>query len=217
LSPFLATLVNGNFKKLETEAGTVPFKIQGEEFDQMYILVDGIYPRYSRFVRGITVPVTQEQKTYTSWQEGARKDVERSYGVMQAKFQWIDRPIHMHNQEAIALRVASCLIMHNMCVSDRVMDGDCRATYKPDNSHVRPKTKVANPADLLAIQGPTDPADRAQVCIRNAPACVKKLLTERDEWHRLDNTYEHARLMKALLEQSNTESAKKLRKRKKGT
>jgi hypothetical protein len=61
--------VNGNFKKLETEAGKfVPFTIQGEEFDQMYMLcrrnLSSVNFRFVPWDHG--KPVTQEQKTYMS-------------------------------------------------------------------------------------------------------------------------------------------------------
>ena len=62
LSPFLATLVDGSFAKLEHKAGTVPFDIDQEQFDKLFILVDGIYPSYSRFVKGMKEPLTVREK-----------------------------------------------------------------------------------------------------------------------------------------------------------
>jgi hypothetical protein len=55
LSPLLDRMVDGSFHKLEKEANVVPFKIDNEEFKQTWITVDGIYPAYSRFVRGIKI------------------------------------------------------------------------------------------------------------------------------------------------------------------
>ena len=75
LSNLPELLTNGTFEDLEKRAGTVPFKILQEEFERMFILVDGIYPPYSRFVKGIKDPNTQQEKYYTKWQEGARKDI----------------------------------------------------------------------------------------------------------------------------------------------
>jgi hypothetical protein len=50
---------------------------------RVFFLADGIYPLYSRFVRGIKKePATRKEKNYTSWQKGARKDVERTFGVL---------------------------------------------------------------------------------------------------------------------------------------
>ena len=58
----------------------------------------------------------------TTWQEAKRKDIERTFGVLQGKFQWIARPIQLLVQlEDISKRLGTCLILHNMTVSDRVM------------------------------------------------------------------------------------------------
>jgi hypothetical protein len=39
-------------------------KIGDEEFDKLFFLVDGIYPRYVRFVKSYRVPITAEQKRF---------------------------------------------------------------------------------------------------------------------------------------------------------
>ena len=44
LSPFVESLTDGTFVNLEKEAGVVPFLLDDETFDKMFILVDGIYP-----------------------------------------------------------------------------------------------------------------------------------------------------------------------------
>lgn len=63
LSPLLESLVDGTFVELENSAHVVPFKIPGERFNRVFALVDGIYPQYSRFVKGIQVPVTDSEKS----------------------------------------------------------------------------------------------------------------------------------------------------------
>jgi hypothetical protein len=55
-------MLDGSLHKLEKEAGVVPYKIGDEEFDKLFFLVDGIYPRYVRFVKSYRVPITAEQK-----------------------------------------------------------------------------------------------------------------------------------------------------------
>jgi hypothetical protein len=79
LSPFHESLLNGSFDKLEMETEVVPYQIGHETFQKLFILVDGIYPQYSRFVKGVKQPITYEETKYTAWQEGARKDVERAF------------------------------------------------------------------------------------------------------------------------------------------
>ena len=70
LSPFLDALLDGSFEEIEELSGTVPYHVLEEEFKRLYVLVDGIYPRYSRFVRSFKEPLTQKEKYFSAWQEG---------------------------------------------------------------------------------------------------------------------------------------------------
>jgi len=77
----------------------------------LLVLVDGIYPLFSRFV---------------------------SYGVLKGRFQLLDRPILLMDlNDMIASRVSTCRVLHNiLLVADRIMDGDYRARYDPAASVV---------------------------------------------------------------------------------
>jgi hypothetical protein len=44
LSPFMDRLLHGTFHELEAEAAVVPFMIKEEQFNKVFVLVDGIYP-----------------------------------------------------------------------------------------------------------------------------------------------------------------------------
>ena len=52
LSPLLESLVDGSFVELEKSANVVPFRVAGDSFQRLFALVDGIFPPYSRFVKG---------------------------------------------------------------------------------------------------------------------------------------------------------------------
>jgi len=60
LTLFLDSLLDGSFEKMEEDANIVPFKIGDDVLNQLYVLVDGIYPRYSRFVKGLNSPITPQ-------------------------------------------------------------------------------------------------------------------------------------------------------------
>lgn len=92
LSPLLESLVDGSFTELEQSSGLVPFDVAGNEFNRLFALVDGIYPPYSRFVKGIQLPLREPEKRYTACQEAARKDIECPFGVLQSCFQVMARP-----------------------------------------------------------------------------------------------------------------------------
>ena len=101
LSPFLDALTTGAFASIETEV--VPYNIGHEKFDKLYVLADGIYPRYSRFVKGMKEPIHDGEKALTLWQESVWKDIERAFGVLQLKFQWVAQPILLHYLHEISL------------------------------------------------------------------------------------------------------------------
>ena len=149
-SPLLEKMLNGSFAELEKDV--VPFKVAGEDFRRLFFLVDGIYPSWSRFVKGIKEPVYYGERKFTQWQEAARKDIERAFGVLQLKFQFMARPVVMHRLEIIRDRVGTCIILHNMCVSDRVM-GDVNARYRADFSvELEEDEIVEQPDDLEQVQ-----------------------------------------------------------------
>ncbi len=126
-------MTNGSFHQSEEEAaGVVPFFIQGEPFRRtFFFLVDGIYPRYTRCVKAVREPSTDQEKRFAGWQESARKDIERAFGVLQGWFKAVTYPFHFLDQDCIYAMVTSCLlVLHNMCISERVMES-CTVTYDP--------------------------------------------------------------------------------------
>ncbi len=50
LSPFQECLLDGSFEERESRYGVVPFKIADEEFNKMFVVVDGIYINYANFI-----------------------------------------------------------------------------------------------------------------------------------------------------------------------
>jgi hypothetical protein len=89
MSPLLDRMVDGTFHQLEHDAGVVPFEVIGEEFNKCFILVDGIYPQFSRFIKGIKEPIAPQEKKYSQWRESSRKDVERGFGVAKGTWQFL--------------------------------------------------------------------------------------------------------------------------------
>jgi hypothetical protein len=88
-SPLFEKFVNGQFESLERDAAVTPFTIGTQEFESLLLFVDGIY---SRFVRGIKTPITLRHQVFRKWQEAARKDVERCFGVLKGQWQFLARP-----------------------------------------------------------------------------------------------------------------------------
>ncbi len=68
LSPFQECLLDGSFDEKGCRSGVVPLKIADEEFNKMFLLVDGIYMNYACFVMGIKLSASIKETKYTQWQ-----------------------------------------------------------------------------------------------------------------------------------------------------
>ena len=110
-SPLFLEVIKG-------EAPRVQYSINGRQYNTGYYLADGIYPEWAAFVKSINSPQLDKHKVYAAEQEGARKDVERAFGVLQARFNIVRRPARSWSTRIIGLIMKACVILHNMIVED---------------------------------------------------------------------------------------------------
>nr|GEY21468.1 hypothetical protein [Tanacetum cinerariifolium] len=91
----------------------------GEEYYNMaYYLTDGIYPSWAAFVKLITSPQLRKHKLFAQQQEAVRKDVERAFGVLQARFAFLRHPCLVWDKEMMGKVTSACIIIYNMIVED---------------------------------------------------------------------------------------------------
>uniref|UniRef100_A0A0D3AYB5 DDE Tnp4 domain-containing protein n=1 Tax=Brassica oleracea var. oleracea TaxID=109376 RepID=A0A0D3AYB5_BRAOL len=95
-SPVFDDIING-------QAPQVTYSVNGREYHLAYYLTDGIYPKWATFIQSISLPQGPKAVLFAQHQEAVRKDVERAFGVLQARFTIIMR---------------ACIILHNMIVED---------------------------------------------------------------------------------------------------
>ncbi len=114
-SPLLHQMTHGQIQDIDFD-----FVINGETFNQLYWLVDGIYPRLSRFLKSIVNPILRIDWEHAKWQEGKRKTIERAFGVLEKKFHITVNPIHLYFMEDIRTVVVGCIVLHNMMVKVRM-------------------------------------------------------------------------------------------------
>ncbi len=67
VSPFQECLLDGSFEEGEHRSGVVPLKIENEEFNKMFVLLDSIYMNYAFFVKAVKLPASIEKTKYTQW------------------------------------------------------------------------------------------------------------------------------------------------------
>ena len=67
-----------------------------------------------------TIPLPQGPKArlFAERQESVRKDVERAFGVLQARFAIIRGPARNMDKGELGMIMKACVILHNMIVAD---------------------------------------------------------------------------------------------------
>ena len=107
--------------------GTSPrasFTVNNREYGLTYLLADGIYPNWATFVKTISNPIGQKKKWFAKCQEAARKDVERAFGVLQARFRIIHNPCKLWNVDSMKKIMIAAIILHNMIIEDERAEND---------------------------------------------------------------------------------------------
>ncbi|XP_052109291.1 uncharacterized protein LOC127744108 [Arachis duranensis] len=103
---------------LNDRAPEVNYTINGNNYTMGYYLTYGIYPEWAIFVKSISKPQGEKRKLFAQYQEGQRKDVERAFGVLQARFAIIRGPGRFWEKKKLANIMRACIILHNMIVED---------------------------------------------------------------------------------------------------
>ncbi|XP_028106044.1 uncharacterized protein LOC114305092 [Camellia sinensis] len=120
-------------------APAINYTINGNEYTMGYYLANGIYPQWSTFVKTIPSPQGNKKKLFAAAQEATRKDVERAFGVLQARFAIVHRLARFWNTKMLKYIMKACIILHNMIIEDERDDNgvkDFNYDQIDDSPHV---------------------------------------------------------------------------------
>ena len=102
-----------------------------------YYLADGIYPPWSAFIKIIGDPKSKKPNSFAQAQEACRKDIERPFGVLQARFAIVRGPARFWDKKSLRNIMTACVILHNMIVEDK-RDLEFEFNYDNVGSRVKP-------------------------------------------------------------------------------
>ena len=111
-----STLMN---KILEDKPFNATYTLNGTTRSQCYWLVDGIYPKWNCFVKPFNHPEGERNKYFAKKQESCRKDIERTFGILQARFYILARPSRLWSERDMGSILNCCVILNNMNVEAR--------------------------------------------------------------------------------------------------
>ncbi|XP_055527295.1 uncharacterized protein LOC129719906 [Wyeomyia smithii] len=130
-SPLFSNIYNGT-------TPSVDFEINGHTYSTGYYLADGIYPNLSTLVQTIPATVGQKRKYFAEKQEICRKDVERAFGVLMARFAIIKNPARLWSKEDLRFMMRACIILHNMIIDNERDDDSSPHDLSPEEYCANP-------------------------------------------------------------------------------
>ncbi|CAL8992590.1 unnamed protein product [Prunus brigantina] len=116
---------------LRGEGPNITYQINNTVYQNEYYLADGIYPRWTTFVKSIPHPRSHKEIFFAAYQEGYKKDVERCFGILQARWAIIRGTARLFDEEVLRSIMMTCIILHNMIVEDEY-DYNADEVYEPD-------------------------------------------------------------------------------------
>jgi hypothetical protein len=116
-SPLFSNAVKG-------DAPQVTYTVNGNDYNYAYWLADGIYPTYASFVKTVSKPNTRREKYFAAKQEAKRKDIERAFGILQARFHVLTSGCRLWDREAMDLVIRTSVILHNLIIDHERANGE---------------------------------------------------------------------------------------------
>ena len=103
---------------LRGRSSPVEFEVNGNTYNMGYYLADGIYPEWPAFVKSIRHPMKAKTQHFSKRQDSVRKDIERAFEVLRARFAVVRGPAYGWHPKQIKEIMICCIILHNMIVED---------------------------------------------------------------------------------------------------
>jgi hypothetical protein len=103
----------GDFPRIFT------FIVNSVVFKTPYFLADGIYPAWALFIKIIRNATTPKERRYESAQEAVRKNVQRAFAALVARWNILKQPCRLSKRDEMENVMKACILMKNMIVEAR--------------------------------------------------------------------------------------------------
>ena len=133
----------------EGRAPLVNYSVIGNDYTMGYYLADGIYPKWATFVKTISCSRGNKQIHFAQAQESARNDVERDFGVLQARFAIVRGPTCLWKLEVLKNIMKACILLHNMIVEDERDNNEMDFSYDASDGIPTPTLISERSSELL--------------------------------------------------------------------
>jgi hypothetical protein len=77
---------------MQDKSPHVSYEINENEYNKPYYLADGIYFNWTTLVKTVHNPNTKKTRRFAKMHETCRKDVDRGFGVLQARWAIVRHP-----------------------------------------------------------------------------------------------------------------------------
>ncbi len=153
-------------------------------------------------MKGIKIPLTNEEAKYTKWQEAVRKDIEHAFGNLKFLWKFVCHPIEIWSLNDIEYRITTSLILHNIVVADWVMSDDPNVQYNPSKT-IEDQWDFAHVAQTPYISWEENDDINVNQEVGGLPQSVHDCVVATGQWEALANEREHGHIHSALMKQMN--------------
>ena len=98
---------------------SIPYTLNNKHRTMPYYLADGIYPSWAIIMKTIKYNTARKEEAFAKAQEALRKDIEREFGVLVARFHILQHPSMLWKRSDVSNVMVACIILHNMIVESR--------------------------------------------------------------------------------------------------
>ncbi|XP_071727175.1 uncharacterized protein [Rutidosis leptorrhynchoides] len=96
----------------------IPYHVNGVEYKRGYYFANEIYPTWASFVKAFSSVVDEKRVYFSKKQSGARKDIERTFGILQGRWHILQQPARAYEVNHMKRLMYTCIILYNIIIED---------------------------------------------------------------------------------------------------